>query len=379
MKQVTFPRIKPSLKLVVRDNGELYIGTASEGYILDADPFLQILRSCDGSTTITEISGRTFLRMDSLQGAIDQLRDLGIIEILDRPCVVKYSRNSGGDHQSAFSTQLRFIEYSLITHRGEDGGAREWNAREKYSVTITGDNRIARILLPLLQASGFTRAQIATDIFTPQQFDIRDINALTVTVDEIGKNKSIHHQELIRRSSLRSRYFGESFTSEVASHGNFVIATSPPRADQIQHWQSEGTSHIAVGDLVGTEIELSPVISPGITPCLRCIALHKADALPQDLRVLTFPDAVLSQQDRTYSELPASSATLVASLLTSIVSNHSHQNIQSTKNTDARTIYSEFSSQVINLLDPTAAVHHRRWNFHPECGCVDIRRRALPR
>lgn len=365
--------------MIPRHNGETYIGTASEGYLLDSDPFLPILRNCDGSTSIHEISGRIFLRIDELRSALDQLRELGIIEILDRAFIPKYSRNSGGEHQSSYSTQLRFIESSLITHRSDDGGWDEWSAREKHQVTITGDTRISRILLPLLQASGFARAQIASDNFTPQQFDIRDINALTVTVDEIGKNKSIHHQDLVRRSSLRSRYRVENSIVNQPIQSNFIVATSPPRADQIQHWQSEGTLHIAVGDLMGTEIELSPVISPGITPCLRCIALHKADALPSDLRILSFPDVVVPHQGTTHVELPTSSAALIAALLSSIVSSVSHQEIKAHRAKNSRAAEGEFRSQVINLLEPTAPIHYRRWNFHPECGCVDVQRRAWQR
>lgn len=379
MKQMNFPRIKRSLKLIPRESGEIYIGTASEGYLLDADPFLSILRNCDGRSTITEISSRTLLRIELLQSAIDSLCELGVIELLVRPYMPKYSRNSGGDHQSSFSTQLRFIESSLITHRCQDGGNAEWLARENVSVTIVGDSRISRILLPLLIASGFARSAIAPDIFTSQHIDIKDINALTVTVDEIGKNKVLHHQELVRRSSLRSRHVAENPSRESVSRSNFIIATSPPRADQIQHWQSEGTPHIAIGDLIGTHLEISPVIKPGITPCLRCIALHKADALPLDLAPLTYPDAFGLHQNRSADELPVSSATLIAALLSSIVSEFTHDSLHGSMKFDRAEIRAHFSSQVINLLEPTAPIEHRRWSFHPECGCVDVRRRALQR
>ena len=367
---MNFPRIKPSLKLIPRDTGEIYIGTASQGFLLAADPYLPILRSCDGCSTITEISGRTYLRIELLQSAINELRELGIIELLDRPVMPGYSKhtsNSGGDQQSSFSNQLRSIESSLITHRSGDGGGAEWQAREKFSVVITGDTRVARILLPLLQASGFPRAHIADDICTPQQFDIRDINALTVTVDEIGKNKGLHDQELIRRSSLRSRYGAATVTSDQATRSNLIIATSPPRADQIQHWQSEGAAHVSVGDLIGTEIEISPIISPGLTPCLRCISLHKADALPRDLQRLSYPDSLASGYGNLQAQLPVGSATLIAALLTSLVSEFAY-----------RAEYTH-QSRVINLLEPTAPIQLRRWNFHPECGCVDVRRRALQR
>ena len=160
----------------------------------------------------------------------------------------------------------------------------------------------------------------------------------------------------------------------MSERADLIIATSPPSLDAIARWQSEGTPHIALTLPTKTDIEISPLITPGVTPCLQCTALQRRDALPSDLAPLAcipFSDLAFTEHTRR-SELPAPSAALIASLLTTIT-------IDICRGAFGATVDQPHLSQVINLLEPTLPVRHRVWNFHPECGCVDVQRRALPR
>ena len=272
------------------------------------------------------------------------------------------------------------IECRLISLRHDDGGESEWRSRASLSLMITGDTRVARNLLALLTSSGFPDVSLILEGNASQQIEISDINSLSVTTDDLGKNKVNHHRDLARRSTVGSAHGKQNYAyrdSGYHSRPHLIIATTMPRADEIQRWQSEGISHVAVGDLIGSEIEIFPIITPGLGPCLQCIALHKADALPQDLRAITYSRHL----EKGRGELPVGAAALLAALLTSSVIDWAWGFTSSASTAHgANSSHEEGNiSRVINLLEPMAQPLERRWNFHPECGCVDVRRRASPR
>ena len=367
--------------MIVRESGTIYIGTASEGFELEADPYLPILRSCTGRATALEIAALIHQGPNEVEFFLTQLSELGIIEFLSAP----YGK---GEHQGeslitgGLIAQERVeIESKLISLRHDDGGESEWRSRSSLSLMITGDTRVARNLLPLLSASGFPQVSLLLENNVSQQIEIHDINGLSVTTDDLGKNKTHHHRDLARRSTVGSIH--SKYHSANHAHPHLIIATTMPRADEIQRWQSEGIAHIALGDLIGSEIEISPIITPGLGPCLQCIALHKADALPQDLRAITYS----LHLEKARSELPVGAAALLAALLTSRVINwawrytRGAESAKGVANAQGASRFTEERdlSRVINLLEPMAQPLERQWNFHPECGCVDVRRRALPR
>ncbi len=342
----------------MRSDGELYVGDARAGFLLEPIPYLTILRSCNGALSRTEIAQRLFEPLALMNRALDYLSSLGIIENLSQPDLMMQSQQ----HHLNSMARTR-IESSLITHRSEDGGQEEWQARAHLVISIFGDTRVARNLLALLSTSGFTECTIALASRDEQLLAPRDINGLSVTTEHLAKSKALHHRDLIRQTKL-----GGS-TSAHQGGVDLIIATAPPPAEQIQEWQSQGIAQLAISEVIAQEIEISPIIYPGMVPCLHCIALHRRDALPSDLTTLALAEK--------HHELPAPSAALIAAMTTSIVANFQGSSHRSLSHKDQRNRLSH--SFVINLLDPTLPIQRRSWNFHPECGCVDVRRRAYPR
>jgi hypothetical protein len=379
---MTFPRIRPSLQIIARESGAIYIGTAHEGFELEADPYLPILRSCTGRSTVSEIAIRVSCTSADVESLLTQLSDLGLIEFLTSPDTKSANERRVQITGDLITQEREEIESSLISLRHGDGGESEWRSRASLSLMITGDTRVARNLLALLNASGFPQVSLLLEGNASQQIAISDINGLSVTTDDLGKNKMNHHRDLARRSTLGSIH--SKYHSANHTHPHLIIATAMPRADEIQRWQSEGISHIAVGDLIGSEVEIFPMITPGLGPCLQCIALHKADALPRDLRALTYPlhlNSNFRHLKNGRGELPVGAAALLAGLLTSSVIDWAWRltSSMSSAHSASRSHEEGNISRVINLLEPMARPLERRWNFHPECGCVDVRRRASPR
>ena len=354
----SYPRIKSTLRTLMRSDGKLYVGNAREGFLLEPIPYLTILRSCNGVLSRADIAQRLFEPLPRIDHALEYLSSLGIIENLSQPD----QRGQSQQHHLNSMERTR-IESSLITHHSEDGGEEEWQARADLAISIFGDTRVARNLLALLSTSGFTECTIALAPHAEQLLQPRDINGLSVTTEHLAKNKALHHRDLIRQTRL-----GES-SSAHQGITNLVITTAPPPAEQIQEWQSQGIDQLAISEVIAQEIEISPIIHPGMVPCLHCIALHRRDALPSDLTTLALAEK--------HHELPAPSAALIAAITTSIVANFQGSVHRSLPHQDRRDRLNY--SLVINLLDPTLPIQRRSWNFHPECGCVDVRRRALPR
>ncbi len=338
---------------------EFFAGDGRGGYTLPTTPYLWLMKRSSGlikgSTIVEDVARENSLPLDQVRGALLDLTDWGLIELLPTPIYSTITRRENIS-QGEINNQARLsIERSLITYRSVDGGVSEWDARARQTISIVGDNRIARNLLPLLISSGFIRSSILTSSRDPVLLSARDINGLSVTLEHLGKNKALHHRELIRHSHISTS------TQPVTSReSDLVIATTPPQPDQIQEWQSEGIAHIAVSEPIRTEIEISYFIQPGATPCLHCISLHRRDALPPKLSTLSIATGGV--------ELPATAAALIAALLASAVENFYQANRPVSR-----------SSRVINLLEPTLHHEDRKWNFHPECGCVDVQRRASPR
>jgi hypothetical protein len=362
-----FPRIKPAIEIIVRAEGaEIFVGNSHEGYLLDAYPYLAILRECTGWFNLDEISERCNQPLHIIEKIVGQQGDLiqlGVVETRGHSSHAPWVKIH--DQQELHRAIQNEIESSLITFRASDGGQAEWNARAHYGITICGDTRIARALLPLLCASGFIQTQLQSLPTDEPLLQAKDLNALSVTTDHLAKSKALHHRDLIRVSR------GSSAATSTVNNPlkrDLIIATSQPHAEQIQQWQSDAVPHLAMGEAIAGLIEIFPVIQPGLTPCLRCIQLHKRDALPRDLSLLA---ASLTPTFRGASaELPVASAALIAALLASSVANYFVKPAIG------------FHSQLINLLEPTLPLEDRdlrKWNFHPECGCVDVRRRASPR
>jgi len=370
-----YPRVKASLRVLARRDGTIYVGDARDGFVLDAIPYRQLLRHSTGVHSHAQIAEQLNLSPRALLHLLHELTCLGVIENLTGPDHTHAAHMQQQHHLNA--RERVESERSLITHRSTDGGAGELQARAEFHIEIRGDTRIARNLLALLVGSGFTSTTLQLSPYDQALLHARDLNALTVTSEHLGKSKALHHRDIVRHNQLIMHNLSGSDLRVVSTHRrrDLIVATAVVSAQDIQEWQSEGVRHLAISEVIAQTLEISPIIEPGAGPCLRCLSLHRRDALPDDLSLLAQPEQI--------GELPISSAALVAALVASKIANFAHQvhgaaGIPVMDQSEDLESYRR-KSQMINLLDPSQPMEDRRWNFHPECGCVDVRRRAWPR
>jgi hypothetical protein len=234
-------------------------------------------------------------------------------------------------------------ERASISHRPGviDGGERELQLRGESTIIISGENKLARNLLVILQASGFTHTRLISRSHLSLQIGTEDVCGIAVRTADIGKKRSEFTDELIRSAQYAR---GDSVAK---SKPDLIISTIPLEWDYVQRWMSEGSIHLHINPIIGHHIEVGPLVIPGVTPCLRCVTLIKRDAgIPTDLEFVR-------------AGVPSATIAMIAGLITLVVSEY----IATAKSTLIG------SSYWFDLLRPLRAPEQRHWSFHPECGC----------
>lgn len=117
---------------------------------------------------------------------------------------------------------------------------------------------------------------------------------------------------------------------------------------------AENIPHLSVV-LRDTDALVGPLVYPGLTPCLRCLDLYRTDDDPG------WP-LVLDQFTRLLPSIRADAptATTVAGLVALQVLTH----LDGGQPTSL--------GATMELLVPEGTVQVRRWNVHPQCGCVEL-------
>ncbi len=347
-RALLFPRIKNGLQLIPVQE-QIYLGHSGGGVFLPFDPYLKLLRSCTGRYEISQILTITNFERAYALYHLNQLSELGLLELLPEPAQIDLADESLKIFAHRHEIERRLITWRQLPAALFDGGFYELSVRAEFSILIHGDNRIAHLLFPLLLASGFTHVKLISPKNSSALIEATDINALSITAEHLAKRKSNHLGDLARNSIL----FQKEGLFPPAP--DLIIASAPAPADYIQRWMSETSTHIQIGSSIAGEVEISHLITPGATPCLRCVQLHRVDVLPAGAAPL------LTRLDSdNYSELPVSAAAYLAGFMATLIAdllvNHSSP-------------LKENKSAVINLLEPTLPIRFHEWEFHPECGC----------
>jgi len=332
-----FPRLKSGVVLT-RLSDRYFLGLPSHGLLLESGLSLLLARSFDGSRSGRELAGYLHCSVDEVEEFVRLLVKEDLLELLEEPRNLAHS-----DLSFQIIAIRRDIESSLLSHRAEvsDGGRDELNKRAAASILISGENRLGRHLLVALQASGFTMTRLVRGSGLPPRIDGADICGIVTRTGDIGKLRREFVAELERNSQI------ERAQSAPKNSPDLIISTAPIEWDYVQRWMSEGSVHLHVNQIIGREIEVGPLVKPGATPCLRCVALSKRE------------NGVKGDYTSARVEVPSAAAAFLSGLLTLAVGEY-----MATENTPLLA-----SSHWYDLLEPMRPPEVRHWNFHPECGC----------
>ena len=330
-------KLKSGVVLSPTSNGYL-IGLPTHGLLITSDLHMQMVRSFDGRRSLHEIARGLICDISHLTQFADLLALQGLIEVAATPIA-----SDSSDLSEQIIAARMEIERGLLTHRPavSDGGSGEFLARAATTILISGENRLAHNLLAALQASGFTHTRLISRAHQPQQVTGADVCGITVRNSDIGKNRVEFIEELMRNSRIAH---GKNVAK---AQPDLIISTGPIEWDYVQRWLSEGSPHLHINPAIGREIEVGPLVLPGVTPCLRCVTLTKLD------------NGSSSRIEFIRSELPSAAAAYISGLIALAVGEYCATGLSPLR----------AASHWYDLLEPLRPPDIRHWNFHPNCGC----------
>jgi len=337
-KMHAYPRLKSGVMCLPRGL-DLYIGLPTYGVLIPAEPHQHTVRYFNGQHSTAEIASGLGVAIAEIEELQTLLIHHGMLELLSTQLF------TGNDISQVLIQARLHSELDLLTHRPgiNDGGEQAFSDRESFTILISGENRFARNLLAALQGVGFTNTRIIPRAQLTPRIEASDVCGFSTRTSDIGKSRSEFAQEIIRNSSIvKSEFLAKA-------DPDLIISTIPIQWDYVQRWMAEGSEHLHINTIIGGHLEIGPMVIPGITPCLRCVALTKLD-----LGIVENDGAVVRG-----SEYPTAVNAYLSGLIAMCVSEY-----VATRNSTLLA-----ASYWLDLLTPLSTPDHRYWDFHPECGC----------
>jgi hypothetical protein len=136
---------------------------------------------------------------------------------------------------------------------------------------------------------------------------------------------------------------------------DFIITTQVTHSDYAQRWMSEAIPHLQISGLIENFVEMGPLVVPGHSPCLRCIALAETEANP------IYQLIALGGSFEPARELPAAGVAYIAGAAVLEVNSY----LQSGK---SQLIGAKASFDLLNTSGPVL----QYWAPHKRCGCMRV-------
>ena len=376
------PQLQPGIFILENSegSGEIYVGATHRGIWLQlrARPDLRtlLLEIRRGAKSIYEYSRKYQVASSSIQKILQPLIDENYL-ILAPPQTAVHPRYQklGNAHSLHISERMKGQE-NISRWRSPENPGDEIRRREDFSILIFGESPLALTIYSLLLASGFTHCKIisrrrgirlhnstkpsdavsdassgvSSSSITVKRVVATDICGLNLGTNELGEIFAEAVKKIRKSSAL---FYKENLAIPQTPH--FIISTETVPADFSQRWISEAIPHLSIADLDESFLEVGPLVIPGATACLHCVALEKAADNP------IYRDIELMKSLEPAAQIPGALAALIAGLvvleLCEFAAIGSSNLIAHSLRYDAR--------------NPSAPVR-RYWNRSHECGCTGI-------
>lgn len=242
-----------------------------------------------------------------------------------------------------------------------DGGIQTLTERQNPLIEISGQNRVAAILYSLLLLSGFSQSRCASGsrVRSPQIGD-KDIGVATIGASDVGKNFLNHCESLRRELSLFPPERDHNYLDELSTP-DLIIHCGEIDPEKLSHWMSTGQIFLLIPTPQADSAEIGPLVIPGKSPCLRCLALvsKEQSQIQQRFEIGQVFEA----------EYPQIAAHFIAAMAASFVANFF--DLSSEDNSKAQNAKQELVGTVVTvdyqfLSRPRSIVIPR----HPLCGCA---------
>lgn len=339
-------RLRPGLDLLWRSPGEVQIGTDPRWAVRLSgltDPEVDLLTSAEPGSTVESLRtsaarhGHPADRFEALLHALDQARVLCPIPARPPATGTATLLSGAAADASAWSTVL------------EDGdGAAHVRDRSARTAGIVGLGRLGLQTAVVLAAAGIGTVLLQDDGLVTSA----DLGVGGYLPRDVGSPRAEAAHRIVHDANAAVRTQAPARTEPdllvLIEHG----AADPARS---RLSMSAGVAHLSVV-VQEASVLVGPLVVPGVTPCLRCVDLWRADVDDRWGVVVAQLAAAARPHGPEESALAAVAGSLAAA--------------QALAHLDGRTPTVRGAGLEVSL--PEAVPRVRSWAVHPDCGCGAI-------
>lgn len=263
-KPNSLPKLKTGVELIDLGGGRTFVGNLKRGIQIENIP-ISLLRLFNGRRTYKQISELTLVQEQELDELIDLLTKEGLLDLYPTKLIFedRYSTKVTDKDIAMrdFNTKLNAeVTTSLWRTKANDGGKVIISKRQDFSIKLEGDEEFQINLYFQLLAAGFNEI----DINIPREVLLDDLRNGHIQLSDAGKPMNQLLNELAKHRKL--------FESDVIKREpGLVIYFGRATEKQVQSWLSLGISHLTI-ESIGPNIIVGPLVIPGQSPCLNCVA-----------------------------------------------------------------------------------------------------------
>lgn len=339
-------RLRSNLRVLERAHGQLQFGadprwaTLVTGLTEVEHTLLLGLRDADRPSTETLLvqAGVRGIPEDRVRDLLGRLDDAGLL--------APTSHTSAAPRvPSALLDDAAAIEAAVPGALDREVLA----GRRSATVAVCGLGRLGMVVAGTLAAAGV--GTLLLDDGRPVR--PADVGVGGLREKDVGAPRARAAGEVVART-----YPGARVGSGRSEVPDVVVLVFEEAADPMRtaRLMSEGVPHLAVTVREG-DVVVGPFVDPGRSPCLTCLDLHRTgqDSLWPDLA---------SQLRRAGRLAPAALDSSLAGLAGALAAAHVLAGLDGFRPAT--------TGASIEMSIPDALPRLRRWEMHPDCGCIDV-------
>jgi len=294
-----YPRLKNGIyisRVSSSEESSIYVATSTHAIEIFHGGARAIIAQLNGLQTPHQISQILSAPIEIIDQVLEQLNDANFIDTV-RNKITLHNRFQSTIASRAAHTQDQTLDaaFSQLQKRlapelsqatwlpgANDGGVELLSTRQNYGVEIFGSTRTATLICSILLASGVTNTRIA--LTSTQQHPTivdTDLGTGSLRISDIGLSFRGRLEELSREWSLFpvASYRGSIHKPipELIPEKMLRIVVGDYEPELVEHFIRDGQDHLIVGKIAGGVAVCGPLVQPGVTPCLQCLALASED------------------------------------------------------------------------------------------------------
>ncbi len=222
-------------------------------------------------------------------------------------------------------------------------------ARRTARVDIHGAGRVGSSVAALLAAAGIgcvsvhDERRVQTSDCTPGGFTYEDIG--------ISRRQALERVVRTIAPSIETRPHRDERPVTIAVFADDMAQNH----SDAEAYVRDGVAHLAV-EVIEVHARIGPLVLPGASPCLRCVALHRTDRDAAWPAVAAQIVGVARPEDAGDVLLTTLAAAYAAAAVRAAI--------------DKPHPPSSLSGRTLDIALPDLQLRHRTWSSHHACGCA---------